>query len=84
MNRKKLIQRLKSERNHIENQAKDLGLIFNVKVTNEMVDTLVEMVSRINRYIKYQRQMNEDRLDEAFTDRMKSMLMTKMKDEDDE
>jgi len=28
--------------------------------------------------------MNEDRLDEAFTDRMKSMLMTKMKDEDDE
>jgi len=84
LNRKKLIQRLKSERNHIENQAKDLGLIFNVKVTNEMVDTLVEMVSRIDRYVEYQRQLNEDRLDEAFTDRMKSMLMTKMKDEDDE
>ena len=84
MNRKKLIQRLKSERNHIENQAKDLGLIFNQRVSNEMVDTLVEMVSRINRYVEYQRQLNEDRLDEAFTDRMKSMLMTKMKDEDDE
>ena len=84
MNRKKLIQRLKSERNHIENQAKDLGLIFNQRVSNEMVDTLVEMVSRINRCVEYQRQLNEDRLDEAFTDRMKSMLMTKMKDEDDE
>jgi len=84
LNRKKLIQRLKSERNHIENQAKDLGLIFNQRVSNEMVDTLVEMVSRINRYVEYQRQLNEDRLDEAFTDRMKSMLMTKMKDEDDE
>ena len=81
MNRKKLIQRLKSERNHIEHQAKDLGLIFNVKVTNEIVDTFVEMVSRINRYVEYQRQLNEDRLDEAFTDRMKSMLMEKMKDE---
>jgi len=84
LNRKKLIQRLKSERNHIENQAKDLGLIFNQRVSNEMVDTLVEMVSRINRCVEYQRQLNEDRLDEAFTDRMKSMLMTKMKDEDDE
>jgi len=81
LNRKKLIQRLKSERNHIEHQAKDLGLIFNVKITDEMVDTLVEMVNRINRYIKYQRQLNEDRLDEAFTERMKSMLMEKMKDE---
>lgn len=81
MNREKLIQRLKSERNHIENQTKDLGLIFNNKITDEMVDTLIELVSRVNRYIKFQRQLNEDRLDEAFTDRMKSMLKQKMKDE---
>ena len=48
MTTKKLIQRIKSEREHISDQAKDLGLIFNVNVTDEMTDTLVEMVNRIN------------------------------------
>ena len=81
---KKLIKKIKNERQHIENYSNELGLIFNQKVSNEMVDTLVELVSRINRYIDYQQLLNQYRLDEAFTDRMKMMLQQKMDDEENE
>ena len=81
---KKLIKKIKNERQHIENYSKELGLIFNQKVSNEMVDTLVELVSRINRYIDFQQLINQYRLDEAFTDRMKMMLQQKMDDEENE
>ena len=81
---KKLRRRIKSERSHIENLSKELGLIFNSRITDEMVDTLIELISRINRYIDYQQLINQYRLDEAFTDRMKTMLSQKMKDEEDE
>ena len=84
MTTKKLIQRIKSEREHISDQAKDLGLIFNVNVTDEMTDTLVEMVNRINRYTDLQMKLNQHRLDHAFTDRMKMMLQQKMDDEENE
>ena len=81
---KKLRRKIKSERSHIENLSKELGLIFNSRITDEMVDTLIELISRINRYIDYQQLINQYRLDEAFTDRMKTMLSQKMKDEEDE
>ena len=84
MTTKKLIQRIKSEREHISDQAKDLGLIFNVNVTDEMTDTLVEMVNRINRYTDLHMKLNQHRLDHAFTDRMKMMLQQKMEDEENE
>jgi len=81
---KKLIKKIKNERQHIETQAKELGIIFNQRVSDEMVDTLVELVSRINRYIDYQQLLNQNRLYEAFTDRMKMMLQQKMDDEENE
>ena len=81
---KKLIRKTKNERLHIENIAKELGLIFNQKVSDEIVDTLIELTSRIMRYIDYQQLLNQYRLDEAFTDRMKMMLQQKMDDEENE
>ena len=81
---KKLKRKIKTERSHIENLSKDLGLIFNRKITDEMGDSLIELISRINRYIDYQQLINQYRLDEAFTERMKIMLSQKMKDEENE